>query len=556
MLEQEGHTIGAVTEVQGIAWYEVTITGQSNHAGTTPIAHRHDPLYAASRIAVHVRELCSRYGLPPGRHRRQDRRAPQPHQRGAGPGHVHRRPPQHRRRRAAPGRGRPVALLRPRRRRRAGAHRRAPPRPLRPRAPSTPHVVEWVEVTATDLGHSVRQLPSGAGHDAQMFARVCPSGMIFVPSVGGISHNPAEHTEPAHLAAGADTLLQTLLGIAGVASVGGAARRPRLGPCPRPPPRSGGPMTRLVTLGAAQLGPIQRDHTRKDVVERLLDLLRQGAEHGCDLVVFPELALTTFFPRWYITDDGRARPVVRDRHARPRDPGRCSTRPPASASASASGYAELKVDEATGERHRYNAQVLVERDGSVVGTYRKVHLPGHDENEPWRRFQHLEKRYFEPGPDGFGVWRAFGGIVGMAICNDRRWPETYRVMGLQGAELILIGYNTPVHNPPAPEHDRLGDFHNHLVMQSGAYQNGTWVVGVAKAGDEEGIPMIGGSAIIAPTGEIVGRCVTEGDELAVAIADLDLCTSYKTSVFDFAKHRQPWAYGRITDQTGAILPPE
>ena len=133
------------------------------------------------------------------------------------------------------------------------------------------------------------------------------------------------------------------------------------------------------------------------------------------------------------------------------------------------------------------------------------------------------------------MWRAFGGIVGMAICNDRRWPETYRVMGLQGAELILIGYNTPVHNPPAPEHDRLGDFHNHLVMQSGAYQNGTWVVGVAKAGDEEGIPMIGGSAIIAPTGEIVGRCVTEGDELAVAIADLDLCTSYKTSVFDFAE---------------------
>ena len=88
-------------------------------------------------------------------------------------------------------------------------------------------------------------------------------------------------------------------------------------------------------------------------------------------------------------------------------------------------------------------------------------------------------------------------------------------MGLQGAELILIGYNTPVHNPPAPEHDRLGDFHNHLVMQSGAYQNGTWVVGVAKAGDEEGVPMIGGSAIIAPTGEIVGRCVTEGDELNV-----------------------------------------
>ena len=263
-------------------------------------------------------------------------------------------------------------------------------------------------------------------------------------------------------------------------------------------------MTRLVTLGAAQLGPVQRDHTRKDVVERLLDLLRQGAEHGCDLVVFPELALTTFFPRWFITDA-----VELDQWYETAMPG-ADTQVLFDEAARLGvgfslGYAELTVDEETGARHRYNAQVLVERDGSVVGTYRKVHLPGHLENEPWRPFQHLEKRYFEPGPDGFGVWRAYGGIVGMAICNDRRWPETYRVMGLQGAELILSGYNTPVHNPPAPEHDRLGDFHNHLVMQSGAYQNGTWVVGVAKAGDEEGVPMIGGSAIIAPTGEIVGR---------------------------------------------------
>ena len=151
--------------------------------------------------------------------------------------------------------------------------------------------------------------------------------------------------------------------------------------------------------------------------------------------------------------------------------------------------------------------------------------------------------------------RAFGGVVGVAICNDRRWSETYRVLGLQGVELVLIGYNTPVHNPPAPEHDRLGDFHNHLVMQAGAYQNGTWVVGVAKAGVEEGCEMIGGSCIIAPTGEVVALCSTRDDELAVARCDLDLCNSYKRSVFDFAKHRQPHAYGLIVSRTGAI-PPE
>ncbi len=190
----------------------------------------------------------------------------------------------------------------------------------------------------------------------------------------------------------------------------------------------------------------------------------------------------------------------------------------------------------------------------MVGKYRKVHLPGHAEHEPYRAFQHLEKRYFDVGNLGFPVWRAFDGIVGMCICNDRRWPETYRVMGLQGVELICLGYNTPAHNPPAPEHDLLGPFHNHLVMQAGAYQNATWVVGVAKCGREEGCDMIGQSAIIAPSGEIVAMCATLGDELATARCDLDAARSYKETVFNFARHRRPEHYRLIVDRTGAEPP--
>jgi N-carbamoyl-L-amino-acid hydrolase len=75
-------------------------------------------------------------------------------------------------------------------------------------------VVALVERTATRLGHSCRRMTSGAGHDAQMLARICPAGMIFVPSVKGISHNPAEHTAPADLAAGTNVLLHTLLELA------------------------------------------------------------------------------------------------------------------------------------------------------------------------------------------------------------------------------------------------------------------------------------------------------------------------------------------------------
>lgn len=312
-------------------------------------------------------------------------------------------------------------------------------------------------------------------------------------------------------------------------------------------------MSRIITVGAAQLGPIARDETRRQVVERMLVLLKQAAGHGCDLVVFPELALTTFFPRWYMADQAEV-----DQFFERQMPG-----PETQALFDAAcalqvgfclGFAELCEEE--GRTRHFNTSILVDKTGAIVGKYRKIHLPGHGEHEPWRRFQHLEKRYFETGNLGFPVFRAFGGILGMAICNDRRWPETYRVMGLQDVEMVLIGYNTPVHNPPAPEHDDLSHFHNQLVMQAGAYQNGTWVVGVAKAGLEEGVEQIGNSIIVAPSGEIVGKCTTLGDELAIARCDLDLGKSYKNSVFNFARHREPQAYGMIVERKGAIPPPE
>ncbi len=305
---------------------------------------------------------------------------------------------------------------------------------------------------------------------------------------------------------------------------------------------------RSVVVGAAQLGPIARDEPRAKVVERLLVLLNDAHRRGVELVVFPELALTTFFPRWSL--DERAEIDAFFEREMPSD----ATRPLFDEAKRLGigfclGYAELTAD-----GHHYNTQILVERDGTVVGKFRKVHIPGHEETETWRKFQHLERRYFEPGPDGFEVWRAFGGLIGMAICNDRRWPETYRVMGLQGVELILIGYNTPLHYAPDPSQDVLQSFHNHLVMQSGAYQNATWVVGVAKGGCEEGVDSLAESAIIAPSGRIVAQCQSNGDELATARCDLDACKSYKDTLFDFDRYRMPEHYRRITDQRGVQAP--
>jgi predicted amidohydrolase len=195
-------------------------------------------------------------------------------------------------------------------------------------------------------------------------------------------------------------------------------------------------------------------------------------------------------------------------------------------------------------------------DGDIVGKYRKVHLPGHADNRPDAAYQHLEKKYFETGDLGFPVWRMYDHIVGMCICNDRRWPETYRVMGLKGVDLIMLGYNTPNSNAYHPEPVHLKMFHNLLSMQAGAYQNGTWVVAAAKAGAEDGYGLIGGSCIIAPTGEIVAQALTEEDEVVSYDCDLDLGQYIKNTIFDFDAHRRIEHYGLITQQTGVIPAPE
>ena len=303
-------------------------------------------------------------------------------------------------------------------------------------------------------------------------------------------------------------------------------------------------MSRTIRVAGGQLGPIQREHSRAEVVERLITLLREAATAGCDLIVYPELALTTFFPRWYVDDITEADHWYETAMPNP------ATRPLFDEAARLGigfslGYALLETG-TDGVQHRWNVMTLVDRDGTQVGTFKKVHIPGHQHHEPHRPFQHAERYYFEPSPTGFDVWEAFGARVGMMICNDRRWPESYREMGLQGVELILCGYNTPLHYAPDPSQDPLQGFHNKLVMQSGAYQNGTFVVGVAKGGVEEGVPSLAESCIIAPSGEILAEATTDGDELIWADCDLDWCLQYTRTLFDMSYYRRPEVYTRLT----------
>jgi predicted amidohydrolase len=304
---------------------------------------------------------------------------------------------------------------------------------------------------------------------------------------------------------------------------------------------------RRLTIGAAQVGPIHLKDSRASVVRRLIDLLRQAHAKGCRLVVFPELTLTTFFPRWWMESREEIESFFEKEMPGP-DTAPLFDEAKKLGIGFYLGYAE--IDRTSGSARYFNTSILTDASGGIVGKYRKVHLPGHSERKPEAPFQHLEKRYFEPGDLGFPVWQAFDSVVGMCICNDRRWPETYRVMGLQGAELIVLGYNTPSQNIFHDEPIHLRMFHNYLVMQAGAYQNASWVVAAAKCGREDGFHMIGGSCIIAPTGEIVARCTTEQDELISYDCDLDLGSYIKNSVFNFARHRRVEHYGLITNRTG------
>ncbi len=213
VLEEQGVTIGVVTGVQGISWTEITITGRSAHAGTTPMRLRRDPVVPASMIAVEARRLADEMaGTQVATVGRFD---------------------------VFPDlvnviaqsvtftldiRNTDDAMLR-----QAEAHMMrfvsdvcehesctVEMRTLARFAPVgfADEMIDRVERVAQAHGNTTLRMPSGAGHDAQMLARICPTSMIFVPSVDGLSHNIAEFTEPADLAAGANVLLHVMLELA------------------------------------------------------------------------------------------------------------------------------------------------------------------------------------------------------------------------------------------------------------------------------------------------------------------------------------------------------
>ncbi|OLB05420.1 MAG: hypothetical protein AUH14_08795 [Candidatus Rokubacteria bacterium 13_2_20CM_69_15_1] len=262
----------------------------------------------------------------------------------------------------------------------------------------------------------------------------------------------------------------------------------------------------------------------EEIVERMLRLLAEAAREGVELIAYPEMALTTYFPK-------KIRPDF--------DQFFETEVPPKALEPLLSRAAEARIAVHVGfcekaEGKYFNTALLTDRDGRLCGTFRKIHLPG--TKAPDGFAQVFEPYYFAHGDTGYRVFDAAGAKVGIAICQDRRYPESYRALALQGAQIILVGYNTPI-SPLALDL-------NELCLRSGAYANLCFVLGVAKAGVEDGVELIAGSSIIGPLGQVLARAATTGDELVAARIDLEQMVSVRKR-WNFLGRRRPEHYGLL-----------
>jgi predicted amidohydrolase len=283
-------------------------------------------------------------------------------------------------------------------------------------------------------------------------------------------------------------------------------------------------MPRYIKVAAAQMGPNNEGVSREEIVERMQSLLDQAIADKVELIAYPEMALTTYFPK-------KIRPDF-DQFFETEVPPK-ALEPLLRRAAGARVAVHVGFCEKA-EGKYFNTALLTDRDGRLCGTFRKIHLPG--TKAPDGFAQVYEPYYFAHGDTGYRVFDAAGARVGIAICQDRRYPESYRALALQGAEIILIGYNTPI--------SALALDLNELCMRAGAYANLAFVIGIAKAGVEDGVELIAGSAVISPLGQVLAKAATSGDELVVARIDLDQIEPVRRR-WNFLGRRQPQHYGPL-----------
>jgi beta-ureidopropionase len=286
-------------------------------------------------------------------------------------------------------------------------------------------------------------------------------------------------------------------------------------------------MSRPAKVAAAQLGP---SGTKEENATRMRGLVDRAAEAGAHVVAFPELSLTPYFPiknergyEQYFEPVNNPYLVSVLEHAGRR--GIASVIP----------FAERDGIQL------FNSCVVADSAGKVLGRYRKIHIPGAFPLAGQGALV-FEKLYFTPGNLGYPVFDLGFAKVGVQICYERNFPEGYRILAMRGAEIIFTPTNLM----------RIGDVWNsstwELVLQARAYENGCFIVGINKAGNEWGLDYVGDSLVARPTdGGVIARTQASSDDLLVVDIDLDDVDEARRRL-PFMRDRQPLTYAALTQQ--------
>jgi predicted amidohydrolase len=285
-------------------------------------------------------------------------------------------------------------------------------------------------------------------------------------------------------------------------------------------------------VAAAQLGPASSD--KAETVARMVDLLDQAGRQGVEFVVFPELSVTPYFA-------GEIRADVASFAEKPFPSEQTAPLIEAIRRHHITTVVPFAEDTRDG---LFNSAALIDGTGKELGRYRKMHIPGTVDVDPAKPFQILEKRYFKPGDLGFPAYDSPVGPVGMAICYDRRFPETFRCLGLSGAEIYAVVFNTPYNQAEDNARARSIEAHE-LAVRCAARYNGVPAIAAGKAGVEGGLPFIGASSVISHTGDVLARSTSDGDDLVVAEIDFAAAAEERARL-DLANNRRTDQYSAIT----------
>ncbi|MGI9335434.1 MAG: carbon-nitrogen hydrolase family protein [Gammaproteobacteria bacterium] len=287
-------------------------------------------------------------------------------------------------------------------------------------------------------------------------------------------------------------------------------------------------MARTITVAAAQTGPVLTDDL-SSAVEPACAMIDEAAARGADIICFPEVFMTPFFPNRLVNDYDKyflelPSPVTDPIFERARSHRVAMVFP----------YAERAGS------HFYNAATLVDRTGRMIGTYRKTHIPAILPSDEPGGTGSYEKFYFTPGAS-LPVFDIDGIRVGVQICYDRKFPEGTRALALQGAEIVFMPICAATYGE-----QKLRASTWELPIQARAYENGVFVVAPNRAGDERGRRHIGKSMIVNPIGaEMMCMGSTDDTQVLVATLDLDDASAARKSL-PWWRDRRPELYAELS----------